>query len=161
LTDYYLSKFDSQVNFKWVCTWGGRDWEENPKVAVDSQGNPVVTGGFVGTLDFDPGPGSVELTSASIQNFDVRYSIGDCFLSRFSPQGALIWARSWGGQYSDTADAVAVDGDGCICVAGSFTGTVDFCPGDEMEIHISTALLNRTGTSQDAYIVKFNPDGEW
>ena len=53
--DHFLSKFESNGNFLWTRTWGGPEEENGHSVAVDSSGNPYVTGFFNGNADFDPG----------------------------------------------------------------------------------------------------------
>ncbi len=45
------------------------------------------------------------------------------------------WARTWGGIGRDACWDVAVDGSGNVLVAGTFEGTVDFDPGDGVDIH--------------------------
>ena len=47
-------------------------------VAWDDLGNVYATGGFKGTIDFDPGPGTAERTSSG--NYDV-------FLLKLAPNG--------------------------------------------------------------------------
>lgn len=42
----------------------------------------------------------------------------DALLLKYSPDGDLIWARTWGGPYDDKGHAVAVDNVGDVYVAG-------------------------------------------
>ena len=56
-------------------------------VAVDSSGNIYTTGTFQGTVDFDPGAGTTNLTS--IGGYDV-------FVSKLDSSGNLVWAKSFG-----------------------------------------------------------------
>lgn len=42
---------------------GGTSGDEGRAVAVDAVGNTFITGFFNGTVDFDPGPGTFELTA--------------------------------------------------------------------------------------------------
>jgi hypothetical protein len=76
--DPFLTKFDSSGNFIWARTWGGTQGDAGYRAAVDGSGNVYVTGSFVGTADFDPGPG--------IDNH-VSNGYGDAFLSKFPPDG--------------------------------------------------------------------------
>jgi len=58
-------------------------FEEGYSVAVDSSGNVYTTGYFEGTVDFDPGAGTTNLTSNG--NYDV-------FVSKLDSSGNLVWA---------------------------------------------------------------------
>ena len=71
-------------------------------MAVDSSGNVYTTGAFQGTVDFDPGAGTTNLTS--IGGYDV-------FVSKLDSSGDLVWARSFGatGYSTDVGKSVAVD----------------------------------------------------
>jgi len=88
-------------------------------VAVDAAGNAYVIGEFQGTVDFDPGPGSVLLSSAGGS---------DVFVARYTAGGALVWARPLGGSGDDRGRAIALTADGELLIAGSFQGTADFDP---------------------------------
>jgi len=74
--DIFLSRFDSSGNFQRADVWGGSDWDTGYKVAVDTTGNVYVTGYFMETVDFDPGPGIDNRTANGW---------GDVFLSKFAP----------------------------------------------------------------------------
>ncbi len=90
-------------------------------IAVDGGGNAYVTGYFEGKVDFDPGTGSLLLTSAR--------GSADLFVSKLTPAGNLIWARQVGGTGSDGGSGIAVDGGNAVYLTGTFSGTVDFNPG--------------------------------
>jgi hypothetical protein len=60
----FLSKLDSTGSFVWARSMGGTGREWGRGIAVDSAGGVCTTGWFVDTVDFDPGPGTYNLTSA-------------------------------------------------------------------------------------------------
>ena len=62
-------------------------------VATDSQGNVYSTGYFTGTVDFDPGPGTVLLSSFGGSE--------DVFVTKVDPAGNLVWAKVYGGAGAD------------------------------------------------------------
>ena len=64
--DIFVSKLDSAGNFVYARQLGGTqpgDFRNIP-IAVDGSGNVYTTGPFTGTVDFDPGAGTSNLTSA-------------------------------------------------------------------------------------------------
>jgi len=143
--DAYLSKFDSSGAFQWVRTWGGSDYDEARCLASDASGNAFTAGYFRGTVDFDTGTGVDNKTSKG----DL-----DVFLSKFSPSGDFLWAKTWGGILADEGYGVDADMDGNSYVTGRFQGTVDFDPGPD------ECNLDSNG-SYDAFLSKFLPDGSW
>lgn len=78
-SDVYLSKFDDTGDFMWALTWGGTGGDNGNGVDACPFGPIYVTGGFNGTVDFDPGPGVLELTSVGTS---------DVFLSKILPTGS-------------------------------------------------------------------------
>jgi hypothetical protein len=49
----------------------------------------------------------------------------DIFVAKYSPSGAHLWSKRWGGAGDETAGGVAVDGSGNVFVVGYFYGTTD------------------------------------
>jgi hypothetical protein len=82
-------------------------------LAVDSIGNVFITGNFSGTVDFDPGVGTSNLSSSS----------GNVFIQKLDPMGNYVWARNIGG--SGLGYSLAVGNSGSIYLTGTFTGTFD------------------------------------
>ncbi len=139
--DIYLAKYDSGGNLMWVNTWGGPSGEFGDSVAADGAGNIYVVGRFIGTVDFDPGPGT-----------DIRSADGkDVFLSMFYPDGRFRGVFTWGGPGDDYGYAIAIDKNSNVYVGGNFEGTCDFNPGSGTDFH--------TADNGDAYIVKFDNNG--
>ncbi len=63
--DIFAAKYDNSGNFIWAIGAGSNGRDVLNGVAVDFAGNTFVTGSFFGTVDFDPGPGTFNLTSPS------------------------------------------------------------------------------------------------
>jgi hypothetical protein len=120
----FVSKLDTAGNFVWAKAMGGQDYlstsDAGTAIAVDSAGNVYTTGRFCSTVDFDPGPGTYNLTSAGM---------ADIFVSRLDTNGNFIWAKAMGGTGIDSGSSIAVDGRGNVYTTGNFSVTADFDPG--------------------------------
>jgi hypothetical protein len=96
-------------------------------VAIDPKGSGdiYITGGFEGTVDFDPGPETFNLTSGT----------GDVgiFVLKLEGSGNFLWAKAMSGKDGSAfAKSIAIDPvDGDIYTTGMFHGTIDFDPHPE------------------------------
>lgn len=143
--DAFVVKLDAAGNLVWARHLGGSSWDRGSGIAVDGSGNSHVTGSFHGTVDFDPGPGTAELTAQSQE---------DVFVVTLDTAGDFVWAKSVGGSGYDQARGVAVDGLGNTYVSGNFRGTVDFDPGT------GTAPLVSNGDN-DAFVLALDAAGDY
>ena len=141
--DVFVSKLDSSGSLVWAKSFGGTSTDYGRAIAVDSSGNVYTTGNFRGTVDFDPGAGTSNLTSAG--NDDV-------FVSKLDSSGTFVWAKSFGGIDFDYGRAIAVDASGIVYVTGDFNGTVDFDPG------AGTSNLTSAGDN-DVFVSKLDSSG--
>jgi hypothetical protein len=83
-------------------------------VVADTHGNSYVTGSFYApTIQFD----TSTLNNIAPNGFDV-------FVVKYRPNGSVAWARSFGGAGNDEGDAIALDAQGHIYIAGSFDSPV-------------------------------------
>ena len=90
-------------------------------VQTDADGNLYLSGAFSNTVDFDPGEGVSELTSAGGS---------DVFVSKMGQDGTLLWARHFGGETTDNVKDLVVDRLGSVITTGYFRATADFDPGE-------------------------------
>ena len=118
--DAFVSKLDSTGALIWAKSFGGDDEIYSKSIAVDSSGNVYTAGYFIGTADFDPGPGTTNLitvSAPSVYNFDV-------FVSKLDSSGNFIWAKSFGGSLLDYGNAIAVDSSGSVYTTGYFLSLI-------------------------------------
>ncbi len=73
----FISKLDVSGNFVWVVALGGSS--NGFSIRTDKEGNVYVTGSFYGTIDFDPGPATYNLTA----------SFNDIFVLKLCPSPGL------------------------------------------------------------------------
>ncbi len=139
--DVFLASYDSGGNLNWALNFGDVNRDVAYGLAVDPQGNAVITGIFRGSVDVDPGPDTVTLTSNSQ---------GDTFVASYDPNGNLNWAFSFGDTALDVGNGVAIDDRGRVAIVGDFSGSVDVDPGSASTVLTSNgdldafALLYRT-----------------
>jgi sugar lactone lactonase YvrE len=131
------------ATFDWALQAGSTGGDGGRSVAIDTAGNVYVTGGFFGTVDFDPGPGILNLVASSTQG---------AFVAKYTPAGSLIWARALNGSEAMTATDIAVDAVGNAYLAGFFQGTCDFDPGG------GTFNITSLG-AEDAFVLKISSTG--
>jgi len=144
-TDVFVSKLDSNGDFLWAKRMGGTSDDSAYRVALDSSGNVHIAGYFIGTADFDPGPGTFDLTSAGTS---------DVFVAKLGTNGELLWAKRMGGTSDDSAYRVALDANGNVHIAGVFSGTADFDPGP------GTFDLTSAGVD-DVFVSKLDSNGDF
>lgn len=94
-------------NVQWVDLFPGAG--DMYDVAVHSDGSIVVSGRVFGTVDCDPGPGVVNISSLGEH---------DAFACRYASDGSLIWARRFGGPENDDFEAMKMDVSGNIYLSG-------------------------------------------
>lgn len=148
--DIYILKLDASGGFVWAKGIGSSQRDRANGMKLDASGDVVITGTFEGPglVDFDPGPGTANLTGVALANV---------FVLKLTSAGAYVWAK--GINVSNTPGTyvgprLALDASGGAYVAGAFTGTVDFDPG------ASTANLTAAG-AQDGFALKLNSAGSY
>jgi Beta-propeller repeat len=166
-SDYATVKYDSAGQEQWVARYNGpvNDYDEALVIAIDTSGNVCVTGGSLGsgpgldyaTVKYDsagqeqwvaryPGPfaraiaidgsGNVYVTGESSGVSTVDYAT-----IKYSPAGQEQWVATYGDSknYSNSAEAIALDGSGNVYVTG-------------------VSLSSRSG--YDYATVKYDPAGQ-
>lgn len=145
LWDIFISKLDSNGNFVWAKRMG------NGMIPYDNRGNGLTidkwnsvytTGYFEGTVDFDPGPATYNLTMAGSGN-----TAHDIFIQKLDEFGNFVWAVRVGDTGLDFGNSIAVDLSGSVYTTGFFSVSPDFDPG------IDTFNLSSNG-SNDIFIYK-------
>lgn len=129
----------------WAKGIGGSGTDQTTAITLDAAGNLYTTGTFSGTVDFNPGAGTYNLTSAGS---------GDIFICKLDALGNFIWANQMGGSSFDVAKAIALDLSGNIYTTGRFQSTADFDPGAGSYNLTSFGLI-------DIFVSKLDPNGNF
>ncbi|MFO0881206.1 MAG: SdrD B-like domain-containing protein [Gemmataceae bacterium] len=143
--DVFVARFSEAGSLDWARSFGSAGIEEGTDLAVDRSGNVILTGYFSGTVDFDPGLSTFNMTSAGDT---------DAYLCKMDSAGGFLWAGQIGGAGTDYRTAVAVDSSGNIYATGYFSGLADLDPST------GTLLANSAG-GYDGYLCKLGPQGDF
>jgi hypothetical protein len=145
--DLFVAKFDPNGTFLWSRQFA-TDRDPCPindcqldriDLAVDAQGDFVLTGNFVGGVDF--GGTSLAANGGT-----------DIFVAKLaSEDGSLLWSGNFGDESPQCAPpdclvAATTDADDSVFLAGYFDAAVDFGVGP----HVSAG-------DHDAFVVKMRP----
>jgi hypothetical protein len=161
----YISKLDANGNFIWARTFtnNGVSGATLNKLCLDAEGNVLIAGTFVGTVDFNLGAGVFNVTSyAPTTNSDSL--IADFFIAKYSSAGNFIWVKTFSCEpldifpsytISNSFSGLNLDGQNNIILTGSFRGRVDLNPGAGEEWKESGGL------NYSSLIIKLNNQGDY
>ncbi|MBL4755903.1 MAG: T9SS type A sorting domain-containing protein [Flavobacteriales bacterium] len=145
-SDVYVAKLDSLGSFLWAAAVGGTfSSDRGYSISNDASGNVYVTGRCSGTVDFDPGVGTYNLTANGGM---------DAFVLKLDSQGSFLWAATIGGVNNEIGYSISTDVSGNVYLCGVFFGTGDFDPG------VGTYNLTSNGSS-DVFVVKLDSLGNF
>ena len=145
LADIFIQKLDPKGNLIWIKSMGAGQRDEGLAIDQDGSGNLIIAGEFRKTVDFDPGPSVLELTSIGSS---------DAYVLKLNRNGNFIWAKSMGGKSNVWASQIAADKDNNVYLIGGFRDTADFDPG------ISNYNLISVG-DEDIFIQKLDSNGNF
>ena len=121
---------------------GGSRNDQAFALAVDTAGNALIAG-TTASPDFP--------TVGALQTYNTQNTSGHAFLTRLSPDGRRIGFSTWlGGRTNDQANAVALDAQGNVYLAGT-TSSPDF--------PTANPLFGLSGVS-DAFIAKLSASAD-
>lgn len=140
--DAFLSKFNSDGNLLWSTYLGTSGDEWSWRLAGDRAGNVCVVGRT----------NSTDLPTSGRWATEYHGGNWDCFVTKFSADGAPLWSTYLGGNDHDLAYGAALDEAGSVYVTGR-TGSADFpTPGGWDRIY--------HGGGHDVFVSKFSADGQ-
>ena len=137
LVDSFVAKLDNTGRTVWAQRAGGPNTDIGYGIALDPQGNILVSGGFNGTESYSS---EMRLHAAfrsrkgthigSFNGKGLKSEGGsDVFVSKYDQRSRLTWVRTFGGNKIGCPEAgysIAVDASGHAHVTGTFAGKVQF-----------------------------------
>lgn len=138
--DIFLVKYDPGGNVLWAKRAGGIFWDQATALALDANGDIVMTGSYGFSADFgngitlDPPDGDLD----------------EIFIAKYNKDGVTLWAKSYGGPGGHWGYGIAADAANRIFVTGFFDNRVNF-PNNTLF----------TSGDRDIYVASFNSDGSY
>jgi len=148
-----LAKMNAQNNPEsdWLIQIGGTGSVTASGISTDSKGNVFIAGNFHDTIDFDP---SSEAMNVIAKNTKKAYS-SDVFIQKLDQNGKLCWVKNIGGtSFRFRCNSFVLDSLDNIILTGVFRGTIDFNPGEDINI------LNSNGRI-DVFVLKLDSNGNF
>jgi hypothetical protein len=136
----FIQKLNQNGSFIWAKSFAANLVNS---IEFDELGSIYIIGNFTNTVDFDPGIGVSNLSSAGGTN---------AFIQKLDLNGNFLWAKSFGGTNVTTPKCLDFDLNGNFYIAGSFGGTADFDPSTNSFTQISSG-------SNDIFFSKFDALG--
>ncbi len=137
--DGFMAKYTKNGAYLWAYPMGSTfdDYSES----ISQWGNRlIVTGSFQNTVDFDPGPGVFNQTSAGN---------GDIFIATYDTTGSFICGTRLGGALDEHAYEIKHRSTDTFFVGGNYaTNNMDFDPS-------AASLLKSNAGQSDAFIGKY------
>jgi len=117
----FILKLDSDGDFLWAKTIdGSSSLVYGNSITLDASGNIYTLGHFSGTVDFDTGEETSNLTSTKNKG----YSNSDVFVLKLDASGNFLWAKNWFAVASDQDHSIVADALGNAYTTGYFTANV-------------------------------------
>lgn len=132
--DLFVVKLNVAGDVQWVRRAGGASYLDlGNAIAVDDSANVYITGGFRGTAAF--GSGNLISNTNSV----------DAFILKYDTNGNFKWASRTGGQLTDEAKDIVLDGNGNGYITGYFNGSFT----------VGSSTLTSAG-GKDYFVAKFS-----
>jgi len=160
-SDIFVAKL-SGSQWKWAVSAGGGDYDWANSVAIDSNGDAYVAGGFMSNnSSFDP---------FTLTNADQTPRVGlqtqptsDGFVAKISKDGHWLWAESISGLHSDEVSGVCVGPDDKVVAVGSFMSSTIQFGGSSSNLSNPPKSMSNSGLNgtRDIFAIKFDSNGSY
>ncbi len=143
--DIFIAKYNKNGEYVNAVRIGAANGQQGMAIAVDDAGYIYHTGNFTETVDFDPGPGTFNMTATGSNSQDI-------YISKLTPSFNHVWSKKMGSSATgEFGNCIKLDGKGNLYFTGSFSGTVDFDPGpgiyNVQSIHQGNGFISKFDTA--------------
>jgi len=144
--DVFVARYTSDGSLAWAKSTRGTSGKQSAGIAAFADGSCAVAGHFFGAATFGAGEPNETILTSSADTLDV-------FVSRYAPDGALVWAKAAGGTSTERGAAIAVLADGSCLVTGAFEAIATFGAGEANETTLTSA------GEADVFVARYGGDG--
>lgn len=139
--DIFLLKYAAaSLLYQWDYIAGGPNDESGHGIAIDSNGDVFLTGGYQGSVDFD-GPGPLAAVTSNGGE--------DIFLAKLDDAtGTIIYRHSFGSTGNDRGQTIGCTSGTNLYIGGYFNGLMNINPG------ITTNIVPVLG--QDGFVIRYD-----
>jgi hypothetical protein len=129
--DIFILTLNTNGSFQWAKTIGGSGYldvfgnlhdavSHGYSITSNTNGDILVTGSFLGSIDFDPGATNYILSAPNTPHI---------FILKLNANGSFVWAKKFGNnKYGDEAYAIKTDSNNHIYAVGVFYDSLDADP---------------------------------
>jgi hypothetical protein len=156
----FILKLDSAGSFIWSKTIGNNTITNNGSnmLSIHIIKNAIyIAGDFMGSVDADFGPATVNITSAS--SGSPFYAYPDLFIEKMDTNGNFIWVKTIGGSGADVLASMDVDSISNLYFTGNYQSSVDFDPGPA--VYTLTSPTTPPSIVSTTYVVKLDSSGNF
>lgn len=146
--DAFVLKLDQNGNFVWAQSYGADNNDFSYSLCLDKNNNVLVTGTFMGKVDFKNGPDTFYLKSTIP-------SSSDLFFLKLRNNGDFVYAKRIGRLGSEIPSKILCDRFNSIYISGFMSGDADFDPDTSVEHKLEAA------GSFDAFVLKLDSNGNY
>ncbi len=127
--DFWVIKISSTGDLIWEKSFGGTEIDEAWGIVSTNDGNFIIAGD----------------TRSNDNNVTTNNGAADVFIIKITPNGDVVWSKSFGGTSFDTARSISKSMDGGFLISGSSRSS----DGD----------VSKNNGQNDAWVLKINSDG--
>ncbi|WP_437673478.1 hypothetical protein [Sorangium sp. So ce131] len=129
-TDIFVRKYDPRGAVLWTRIYGDNTNQFATGVAVDAEGNVLLTGRYNGTLS---------LGSRQVRNSGLGPNL---FIAKLDSGGNSVWLSDYGDTSSQQGTGIAAAPSGAVVVTGTYTGSLNFGPAGTLPANdVQTAFV--------------------
>jgi gliding motility-associated-like protein len=146
--DIFVAKYNANGQISWVKTGGGNGIDISNGIAVDNNGNCVITGQVINSGNFSGYTFSTQLHPVTNQ------ATYDIFIARYDSSGNIQWLKNGLGKYTDRGMCVAIDNNSNAYVGLQFSDTLVFNATYHNNIFNAIGLLKLDSSGNELWFKK-------